>query len=195
MSDDVVTRTSLEPVVIPRAFFRHRHSRARLLHCVAMKIFLLSAVLACYAAFAQAQEPELGIYRGYITTTRTNAAFKVRDVSTILITAEIYKEGDVTYILWTPRNLDPIDRLANLWANYSLEYNTLPVTVPDIALVGTGNHSIFCGATVPGSFKMTAKTLAWKATSVGSSTAARRNVSFATTFYISRVGPSPAPDQ
>lgn len=161
-----------------------------------MKPFLLvSAALALFTIFAQAQKPEHGLYRGYVTVTRSNAAFNLRDVITILVSAEIYSNGTDDSILWTARNLDQSSRLANLWADHLLLYDTLPETVSDTWLYGEQPIKIPGGDTVPGSFKMTAKSLAWKSTSVESSTNARRNVSIATTFSITRIGPAPAPDQ
>lgn len=159
-----------------------------------MKLFLLILALALVITCSNAQQPEPGIYRGYITVTRSNAALQLRDVATLLIVGELrHYDLSESRFFWTARNWDQGSRLQNLWLEMPLIYSTLPERVPDVGTWGGANFSLPGGTTVPGSFKMTTKSLAWKCIKEYNAPYAR-NVIITTSFSITRSGSSPPPD-
>lgn len=157
-------------------------------------ILLLLLASSVITVGAQQQQPEPGIYRGYITVTRKNVALRLNDVTTLVIVGEIYENGPDRYqFAWTARNFDQSSRLDNLWADILLDYAAFQSAVPDMGL-WPSHRGIPGGNTIPGSFKMTTKSLAWKCSKEGNAPYAR-NITVTTTFSIVRTGQSPVPDQ
>lgn len=161
-----------------------------------MKTLLFLLFLFCLSPVgAVAQEPEPGIYSGYISVNRSNKALRLHDVTTLRITIELSNNGPNTpWFLVTVRNLNQTGRLKNLWSEYSPDFALLPTVMPDIVF-GNDFIRIPGGTTIPGSFKMTSKSLSLRCKGKTDSTHAWRKIDTTTTFSIRRIGPSPAPDQ
>lgn len=133
-----------------------------------------------------------GLYQGVITVQRQVPDLRTTDTTTLLINAEVFStQGNgvgasiVPAIIWTARNFDTNMKLANAWG--SIQFGTLqfPGTIPDMPLSGT-NHTIFGGTLVPGSYKNTRTTLAWKCTKETTLFMRRKSV-ITTSFSINRV--------
>ena len=151
-------------------------------------------ILLLSTSTVDAEEPLPGIYRGYITIARTNKALRLNDVVTLIIVGEIYSTSPGgSHIAWTATNLDQSSRLNNSWADFAVDYSTYQNEVPDIGISGNILTFLSGGKTVPGSFRMTSKSLAWKCVKQGNAPYPR-DITITTTFSISRTGPSPPPD-
>lgn len=154
---------------------------------------LLSLGLAITTLVAQqSATPEPGVYRGYISITRSHPTLKIKDVTTMLISGRLYiNDLDEPTLDITPRTLHGFAALANLWSNLRLKYDELQNQTPDIHF-GNGNpmYLIPAGTTVPGSLKLTANSMAWKSTSQRTDTP-QSDTHFSVTFSITRTGPTP----
>jgi hypothetical protein len=155
---------------------------------------LAALILLLFTSIVGAEEPLPGIYRGYVTITRSNKALGFNEVTTLIIVGELRNmapgESDFS---WLARNLDQSGRLHNLSGNIQLVYSTLPLRVPETGISGDVSFGLPGGDIVPGSFKMTSKSLAWKCTEK-LNIWGTRNLSTTTSFSITRSGSSPAPD-
>lgn len=159
-----------------------------------MKLFLILVAATLFIFTSHAQQPEPGIYRGYISIKRSNKVLGFNEVTTLIIVGELRNmapgESDFS---WLARNLDQSGKLQNLNGSIQLVYSTLPSRVPEMGCGGGVAFNLPGGDIVPGTFKMTSKSLAWKCTGKLYALPTRK-LSIDTSFSITRIGPSPAPD-
>lgn len=162
-----------------------------------MKNLLLAVILALFTSFVQAQQvqPEPGVYRGYLTIKRSNAALRISEVTTLIVVGEIYPNGpgNITCDL-TLSNADKFSALNNYWTSFQLSLANLPTWAPELTFIGNGTLMIPSSPLVPGSLKLSAKSLAWKTSENRPTTYALRKMKIETTFTITRSGASPVAD-